>query len=133
AYREELAPFLTPLQQKVAYHDSCHLKRHLRVSAEPRRLLVDAGAELVEMNPADLCCGFAGSYTIKFPELSRAVLDRKLQAVLGSGAELVALDCPGCRLQIGGGLHHQNSHVKVMHTAEVLARCLTGAGRFTEG
>jgi iron-sulfur cluster protein len=129
AHREKLTPLLVPLQQKVTYHDSCHLKRYLRVTAEPRQLLKDAGADLVEMNRSDVCCGFGGSYTIKFPELSKSVLNRKLESALDTGAEVVALDCPGCRMQIGGGLDHQNPRVQVMHTAEILARCLAGAGR----
>ncbi|RKO66445.1 L-lactate dehydrogenase (quinone) large subunit LdhH [Desulfofundulus salinus] len=133
AHREKLVTFMIPLKKKVTYHDSCHLKRRLRVTGEPRQLLIDAGAELVEMTPADLCCGFGGSYSIKFPELSRSVLDRKLQAVLGSGAEVVALDCPGCQMQIGGGMDRQNPRVQVMHTAEILARCLAGTGRVQNG
>ncbi len=133
AHREKLVPFMIPLKQKVTYHDSCHLKRRLRVTGEPRQLLIDAGAELVEMTPADLCCGFGGSYSIKFPELSRSVLDRKLQAVLGSGAEVVALDCPGCQMQISGGLDHERRPMRVMHTAEILASCLAGTAQAQDG
>ncbi len=129
ANRKELIPQLVPFRHKVTYHDSCHLKRYLRVTMEPRQLLKDAGADLVEMSRPDVCCGFGGSYTIKFPELSNSILDRKLESLLETGAEILALDCPGCRLQIEGGLDCRNLPVKVMHTAEVLACCLASDGR----
>ncbi|HHW42207.1 MAG TPA: LUD domain-containing protein [Desulfotomaculum sp.] len=122
-YREELSSLVHLPGGKITYHDSCHLKRRLRASEAPRQLLTAAGADLVEMT-GDYCCGFGGSYSIKFPEVSTAVLNKKIQAVLGTGAPVVALDCPGCRMQIGGGLDRQNRSVKVLHTAEILAEGL---------
>ncbi|WP_078060566.1 LUD domain-containing protein [Desulfotomaculum copahuensis] len=121
-HRDELP--LNPQEQTFTYHDSCHLKRRLGVTAQPRELLAAAGGTIVEMSPADICCGFGGSYSIKFPEISQAVLGRKLQAVTGTGASVVAVDCPGCRLQIAGGLAHRGSPVEVRHTAEILAERL---------
>lgn len=61
---------LKPLNAKVTYHDSCHLKRSLGITEEPRELLKIAGADLVEMAGAERCCGFGGSYSLKYPELS---------------------------------------------------------------
>jgi iron-sulfur cluster protein len=107
---------------RVTYHDACHLKRRLGVSQEPRELISSlAGVEPVEMAEADRCCGFGGSYSLRLPELSAAILERKLRSIEATGADLVAVDCPGCLLQIAGGLDKRGSAVKVKHTAEILA------------
>ncbi|MEW6663106.1 MAG: L-lactate dehydrogenase (quinone) large subunit LdhH [Bacillota bacterium] len=106
---------------KVTYHDSCHLKRSLGIFHEPRVLLASAGMELAEMANADHCCGMGGSYTIKFPELSKPILQRKLKSIEESGAEVVAMGCPGCLMQIRGGLDKRKSLIRSKHTAELLA------------
>lgn len=106
---------------KVTYHDSCHLKRKMGIFAEPRKHLSDTkGVQIIEMNESDRCCGFAGSYSIKFPELSQPILDRKLANIEATGADIVAVDCPGCLMQIAGGLDKTNPGIKVKHTAEIL-------------
>ncbi|MFH1035336.1 MAG: LUD domain-containing protein [Pseudomonadota bacterium] len=110
--------------EPCTYHDSCHLKRSLHVSQEPRDLLAGAGHQITEMFESDMCCGMGGSYSLKFPEISAPILERKLENIAQSGAGLVALDCPGCLLQIEGGLDKQGSAVKVRHTAELLAQAL---------
>jgi Fe-S oxidoreductase len=109
---------------KFAYHDSCHLKRTLGVWQEPRELLTRAGYEAAEMFESDMCCGMGGSYSLKFPEISAPILARKLDNVEAAGAPLVALDCPGCLMQIAGGLDKRGSSVKVRHTAQLLADLL---------
>ena len=106
---------------KFTYHDSCHLKRTLNVHEEPRELMKKAGFELVEMFESDMCCGMGGSYSIKLPEISAPILQRKLQNIKDSGAEIVAMDCPGCVMQIRGGLDKDGAAIKVKHTAELLA------------
>ncbi|MCF8012305.1 MAG: (Fe-S)-binding protein, partial [Clostridiales bacterium] len=68
--------------------------------------------------------GFGGSYSIKFPELSQQMLDKKLNAVEDTGASNVGVDCPGCKMQISGGLDKRNKDIPVKHTAEVLAEQL---------
>jgi L-lactate dehydrogenase complex protein LldF len=113
-----------PNGEPCTYHDSCHLKRTLGVSQEPRQLLAQAGHPIKEMFESDMCCGMGGSYSLKFPEISAPILERKLSNIAQSGAGLVALDCPGCLLQIQGGLDRQNSQIKVRHTAELLAERL---------
>ena len=109
---------------KITYHDSCHLKRTLRVSAEPRQLLSSAGYELAEMFECDTCCGMGGSYSIKLPEISAPILQRKLQNIKNSGAPLVAMDCPGCVMQIRGGMDQDGAAINVRHTVELLAELL---------
>ncbi|HCJ11016.1 MAG TPA: (Fe-S)-binding protein [Clostridiales bacterium] len=111
---------------RVTYHDACHLKRRLGISREPRELISSlTGVELVEMAEPDRCCGFGGSYSLRFPELSAAMLERKLRSIEVTGADLVAVDCPGCLLQIAGGLDKKGSAVKVEHTAQILAGFLS--------
>jgi len=106
---------------KITYHDSCHMKGCLGIMEEPRQLLKAAGLELVEMEGADRCCGFGGSYSVKFPEVSRHILDKKLESIEATGAGAVALDCPGCMLQISGGLDSRGKKIPVKHTVEILA------------
>jgi Fe-S oxidoreductase len=112
----------------VTYHDSCHLKRKLAAHGPPRQLLRDAGHEVREMAESDACCGMGGSYSLKFPEISRPILDRKLANVRAAGAPVVAMDCPGCLLQIGGGLDRAGAVTRAMHVAELLAARVDGGG-----
>lgn len=108
--------------QKVTYHDPCHLKRGIGVFNEPRQLLQREGFELVEMADADACCGFGGHVVLSYPELSKSILKRKLDSIEATGVETVVTNCLPCVLQLRGGLDKRQSHVKVMHTAELLAK-----------
>ncbi|HEY4743671.1 MAG TPA: LUD domain-containing protein, partial [Desulfuromonadaceae bacterium] len=96
---------------KVTYHDSCHLKRTLRVDQEPRELLAKAGYEVSEMFECDTCCGMGGSYSLKLPEISAPILQRKLRNIRETGAPVVAMDCPGCVMQIRGGFDQVGGEV----------------------
>jgi len=110
-----------PNKVKVTYHDSCHLNRSLGVKEEPRELLSALShVDFVEMNDSDVCCGFGGSYCIKLPEISKEMLARKLNNIEKTEANIVAMDCPGCIMQIRGGLDNKKSNVRVFHTAELL-------------
>jgi len=111
----------------VTYHDSCHLKRGAGVWEQPRSLLAAAGHEMVEMAHADRCCGFGGSYSFtSHPAIARNIMADKLADIENSGAACVAMDCPGCLLQIRGGLEKQDSKVRAAHTIELLAERLRG-------
>ncbi len=105
---------------KYTYHDSCHLKRTLNVHDEPRALMKKAGFELVEMFESDMCCGMGGSYSLKLPEISAPILQRKLQNIRAASVPVVAMDCPGCVMQIRGGFDKEGAAIKVIHTAELL-------------
>ncbi|MDD2736430.1 MAG: LUD domain-containing protein [Desulfuromonadaceae bacterium] len=109
---------------KITYHDSCHLKRTLKVSEQPRELLQKAGYELAEMFECDTCCGMGGSYSMKLPEISAPILQRKLKNIKDTGAPLVAMDCPGCVMQIRGGIDQDGAAIIVRHTVELLAEQL---------
>ncbi len=109
---------------KVTYHDSCHLKRTLKADQSPRELLEKAGYEISEMFECDTCCGMGGSYSLKLPEISAPILQRKLTNIKATGAPVVAMDCPGCVMQIRGGMDQDGAAVQVRHTVELLAEQL---------
>ncbi|MHB8797275.1 MAG: L-lactate dehydrogenase (quinone) large subunit LdhH [Thermoanaerobaculia bacterium] len=108
----------------VTYHDSCHLKRTLHVSEEPRALLRRAGHEVVEMKESDTCCGMGGSYSLKFPEISKPILQKKLANIRDTKAGAAVMDCPGCVMQIRGGFDKTKDPVEVQHIARLLAMAL---------
>jgi Fe-S oxidoreductase len=103
--------------EKVTYHDSCHLKRTLKADQPPRELLRQAGFEIAEMYEADMCCGMGGSYSLKLPEISAPILERKLHNIKETGATAVLMDCPGCLMQIRGGIDKDGAPITVEHTA----------------
>jgi len=107
---------------KVTYHDPCHLRRGLGIFEEPRKLLIREGFELVEMPDCDVCCGFGGEMLLNYPELSGEVLKHKLDSIETSGVDTVVTNCTACVLQLRGGLDKRKSKIKVMHTAELLAK-----------
>jgi L-lactate dehydrogenase complex protein LldE len=115
--------FETDAGGRVTYHDSCHLLRGLHESESPRTLLRNlAGVELVELPGSDECCGFGGSFSVRLPEVSTAILDRKLANVEASGASCVVACDAGCLMQMKGGLGRRGSTVRAVHLAELLDR-----------
>ena len=107
---------------RVTYHDSCHLLRELGVSEPPRKLIrAVRGADFVEMDEADVCCGFGGTFSIKYPELSSAIAANKIASIERSGAEVVVACDSSCLMQIGGLLSRKGSAVRSLHLAELLA------------
>jgi L-lactate dehydrogenase complex protein LldE len=110
------------LEDVVTFHDGCHGLRELGVRDAPRRLLANVrGLELREMKPAEECCGFGGTFAVKFAELSGAMANTKIEAILGTGARTVVSLDPSCLMQIQGALSRAGSDVRTMHLAEVLA------------
>jgi len=107
--------------QKTAYHAPCHLCRGMEVVDAPRNLLKVAGLNYVPTRDEDVCCGFGGSYSVDFPEISAAILKKKLDNVEAADPDVLVTDCPGCVMQLRGGLDKRASKVKVKHIAEVLA------------
>jgi len=107
---------------KVTYHDSCHLLRGLGVGEQPRKLLENVrGLELVEMTDSDHCCGFGGTFSIKYPDISGAMLEDKVQNIVASGADAVVGCDMGCLMNIEGMLSRKGLSIKVLHIAQVLA------------
>lgn len=106
----------------LTWHDACHGLRELGLREEPRRLLSKvAGAELVEVEGCDSCCGFGGTFSVKYPEVSVAMLDRKLEAIEASGVDALVSGDVGCLMQLGGRIERRGTAIKVLHIAEVLA------------
>jgi len=113
--------FRSAVAGTVTYHDSCHLLRGLHESDSPRVLLREAaGARFVELPGSDECCGFGGSFSVRLPEVSTAILAKKLANVEASGADCVVACDAGCLMQMRGGLSRRNSRVQALHLAEVL-------------
>lgn len=109
--------------EKVTYHASCHICRGLGVTKAPRDLIADA-ATYVPCAEEDVCCGFGGTYSMKFPEISGTLLAKKLKHIEETGASRVVMDCPGCVMQLRGGVEKQGMKVKVSHIAELVAENL---------
>jgi L-lactate dehydrogenase complex protein LldE len=107
----------------VTYHDSCSGLRELGVKSQPRALLAKVpGLELREMSEADTCCGFGGTFAVKFGEISAHIAERKCANIGDSGADAVVLGDLGCMLNIEGRLRRRGDlKTKVLHVAEVLA------------
>lgn len=115
--------FESDVHGRVAYHDSCHLLRGLHESESPRALLRNLdGVEVVELPGSDECCGFGGSFSVRLPEVSTSILDRKLANVEASGADCVVACDAGCLMQLKGGLGRRASRVRALHLAELLTR-----------
>ncbi|MGH9967091.1 MAG: (Fe-S)-binding protein [Pyrinomonadaceae bacterium] len=107
---------------RVTWHDACHGLRDLNVHSEPRRLIRHVrGTEFVELPNADSCCGFGGTFSVKYPEISVAILDSKIEAIEKAGVRAVISGDASCLMQIGGRLTRQKSAVRAMHLAELLA------------
>jgi L-lactate dehydrogenase complex protein LldE len=106
---------------RVTYHDSCHLNQGLGVHEAPRQLLrAVEGLELVEMADSDRCCGFGGTFAVKMPDISTAMLGDKLDRIVATGAQTVVVCDASCGMQIAGGLSRRGSPVKVIHLAQLL-------------
>jgi len=107
---------------KVTYHDACHALRELRLKDEPRELLRNVKElELVEMSETETCCGFGGTFSVKFPMISYAMDEVKCTSIKQTGAEYVVSGDSSCLMQIDGYLRRQRLPIKTIHLAEVLA------------
>ncbi len=108
---------------KLTYHSSCHLLRELGVDEQPRRLLnAVQDAELVELPFTTDCCGFGGVFSVEYPEISTAMLARKIQNIESTGAPTVVACDAGCITNIQGGLRRKGWPQRVVHIAEVLSQ-----------
>jgi L-lactate dehydrogenase complex protein LldE len=107
----------------VTYHDSCSGLRELGIKAQPRALLAQVGVEIAEMTGCEHCCGFGGTFALKYGNISTAIVDEKCENIRASGAETVVLGDLGCMLNIEGRLRRAgDSTTRVLHIAQVLAQ-----------
>lgn len=107
---------------RLTWHDACHGLRDLGLKSEPRRLIRHVrGAHLVELKDAEACCGFGGTFSVKYPEISLAILDQKIETIEKAEVQAVVAADASCLMQLGGRLSRNGSKVQVMHLAELLA------------
>jgi L-lactate dehydrogenase complex protein LldE len=110
------------LSGSATYHDSCSGLRELGIKGQPRKLLASVeGLTLVEMQDAEVCCGFGGTFCVKYPEISNTIVSKKAQAIEASGASLLLAGDMGCLMNMAGKLKRGGSTIAVRHVAEVLA------------
>ena len=108
---------------RVTYQDACHLAHAQKIKRQPRDLIRSMeGVQFVEMRHPDICCGAAGLYSTLEPEMSSRILREKLEDVIATGADVLAVANPGCQMQIESGLRARGSAMKVEHLAETLLR-----------
>jgi L-lactate dehydrogenase complex protein LldE len=108
---------------RVTYHDSCHLLSELHIEQQPRTLLRNVrGIDFVEMQGYKVCCGFGGTFAVKFPEVSAAMGQDKLRLASETHAEYLVANDSGCLMHLAGMIHRQGLPLKTMHLAEVLAQ-----------
>ncbi len=107
----------------AAYHSSCHLLRDLGINRQPRALLEAVeGLKLLELPSSDDCCGFGGVFSVEYPQISAAMLERKLSNIESCGADIIVSCDTGCITNINGGLYRNGNNPQAMHIAEVLFR-----------
>jgi L-lactate dehydrogenase complex protein LldE len=107
---------------KVTYHATCHYLREMGLKTEAKALLSAVkGLEYIPLQEEETCCGFGGSFTVTFPEVSRSMMQNKVDHILASGAEAVVMCEPGCLMNIAGGLQKAGSNIRAMHIIDLLA------------
>ncbi|MBX3548685.1 MAG: (Fe-S)-binding protein [Xanthobacteraceae bacterium] len=106
----------------VTYHDSCSGLRELGIAAQPRKLLANVeGLDLIEMKDPHVCCGFGGTFCVKYPDVSNKIVGKKTENIVASGAATLLAGDLGCLMNMAGKLSREGSKIKVRHVAEVLA------------
>jgi L-lactate dehydrogenase complex protein LldE len=114
--------FGASLHAKATYHDSCAALRECKIKSGPRNLLSKVkGLELIEMNDNETCCGFGGTFAVKFEAISIGMADQKIQNALATGAEYIISTDLSCLMQLDGYIKTKNFPLKTMHLADVLA------------
>ena len=110
------------LKGKATYHDSCAALRECHIKEEPRKLLARVkGLEMVEMNDVETCCGFGGSFAVKFESISIAMADQKVNNALQTGADYIISTDLSCLMHLDGYIRHKGYALKTLHIADVLA------------
>lgn len=110
------------LPGKATYHDSCSALRELKISSTPRALLGKVkGLELVEMDETDVCCGFGGSFTVKFEPVSVSMAEQKVEKALATGASYIVSTDASCLMHLDGYIKKNKKPLRIMHLADVLA------------
>ena len=128
----ELVSFLTDVMKvetvasdfsgTVTYHDSCSGLRELGVKEQPRKLLKSiSGVKIAEMKDSEVCCGFGGTFCVKYPDISNAIVEKKSQTIGATGADVLLAGDIGCLMNMAGKIRREGGKTEVRHVAEVLA------------
>lgn len=113
--------------RRITYHDACSGLRELGIKLQPRQLLASvSGLSIEELPGAEVCCGFGGTFCVKYPEISDKMVSDKATDIAATGVEAVLAGDLGCLLNMAGKLYRQGRHVEVRHVAEVLAGMTDG-------
>lgn len=113
--------------RKITYHEGCHLRRELGALTQPRTLLDSLpGVELVEMEQSEVCCGFGGTFSVKYPEISGAMLTDKIDNAAATGADGVTACDSSCLMHIGGGIEKRGIPIEPLHLATLIDEQLAG-------
>lgn len=127
----ELSQFLTDIAKyqpefraikRVTYHDACAGLRELGIKTQPRNLLKQTGVEIVEMEEPDVCCGFGGTFCVKYPEISNEMVEKKVNDAKRTGAEALVTGDLGCLMNMEGKINRLGLNLPVYHFAELLAK-----------
>jgi L-lactate dehydrogenase complex protein LldE len=118
----QIENFGAELNGKATYHDSCAALRECKIKQGPRKLLSQVkGLELVEMQDCETCCGFGGSFSVKYEPISIGMADQKIKHVIETGADYIISTDTSCLMQLDGYIKNQSLNIKTMHLADVLA------------
>lgn len=117
---------LKPLNKKITYHHPCHLFRGVTTSLSLESFLKNIEPQYIELNESDRCCGFAGSYSIMHKAISKKLVERKVDNIVKTKADILVTACPGCIMQIQGAVQNNGINIKVMHFVSYLNMILGG-------
>jgi len=106
--------------KRITYHDSCHALRHIHIKDAPRTLLRNSGAEIIEAENSEVCCGFGGLFSVKMPDISATMAKVKSKDVAQTGADILTSTDGGCLMNIAGSMRRNNINLEVKHVVELL-------------
>jgi glycolate oxidase iron-sulfur subunit len=108
---------------KITYHDPCHLANAQKIKKQPRDIINSIpGVKLIEMKNANSCCGGSGTYSMTHYDLSMQILDKKMESIRDTGADIIATSCPSCTIQLKHGVKRHGLPCQVVHPVELLSR-----------
>lgn len=129
----ELNQQMGEIKHTVAYHDACHLLHGQKIKQQPRQLLKSIpGITLVDLKESDWCCGSAGTYNLTNQHMAQELLDRKINNIEATGAEIIASGNPGCTMQIAMGARQRGLHIEVMYPLQLLDEAYKAGGAYNQ-
>ncbi len=118
--KSHIKPALNNAEKIITFHSPCHLREFENGSESVIELVKESGANFIGSTEEKTCCGFGGSYSVKYPAISSNILNKKIEDIQNSNADIVVTECPGCLLQLRGGLNKKGLPIQVKHITELL-------------